>query len=91
MKMKKMTDAEIETARRKRVIEINQQPATREVLEAQHGKVWSINEVHEEFEVIGFAAPFMVVKLRKTGEKGSLEFQHSPRFYFNFVLDKKGK
>jgi hypothetical protein len=37
--------------------------------------------------VIGFAAPLIVVKERKTGKLGSLEFQHSPRFYFNWQED----
>ena len=37
-----------------------------------------------EFEGIGFAAPFLVVKRKSDGKKGSLEFQHSPRFYFNW-------
>jgi len=38
----------------------------------------------EEFEAIGFAAPLIVVRRRADGVKGSLMFQHSPRFYFKF-------
>jgi len=41
-----------------------------------------------EFEVAGFMAPFVVVRRRSDGEKGSLEFQNNPRFYFNSVLDE---
>jgi hypothetical protein len=29
-------------------------------------------------------APFVVVRRLSDGQKGSLEFQHHPRFYFNF-------
>jgi hypothetical protein len=43
----------------------------------------------EEFTVKGFAAPFVVVMRKSDGVVGSLEFQHSPRFYFNFQEDKR--
>lgn len=29
-------------------------------------------------------APLVVVRRKADGVKGSLEFQHNPRFYFNF-------
>jgi hypothetical protein len=32
-------------------------------------------------------APFVVVRRKADGRKGSLEFQHHPRFYFNFMPD----
>ena len=73
-----------ETIRRQRVMEINLQPGSREALEAQHGQVWSTNELSGDFEVLGFMAPLVVVRRRSDGRKGSLEFQHGPRFYFNF-------
>jgi hypothetical protein len=38
--------------------------------------------------VTGFAAPYVVVTRRADGQGGSLEFQHRPRFYFNFVPDR---
>jgi hypothetical protein len=31
----------------------------------------------------------VVVKRKSDGVVGSLEFQHHPRFYFNFAEDKK--
>jgi hypothetical protein len=34
--------------------------------------------------VIGFAAPFVVVRRKSDGVKGTLEFTHSPRVYFDF-------
>lgn len=51
------------------------------------GKVLTTDQVRERFEVISFLAPFCMVKERATSIRGTLEFQHSPRFYFNFVKD----
>lgn len=76
-----------EQIRRNQIIEINAEPGDRELLEAKYGKVWDTQELAAEFEVIGFLAPFVVVRRRSDGCKGSLSFQHNPRFYFDFVLD----
>jgi hypothetical protein len=78
---------ETETARRARLVEINAKPHGREALEAKHGMVWDTSELADEFEVIGFLAPFVVVRRKSDGAKGSLEFQHEPRFFFNFQRD----
>jgi hypothetical protein len=78
-----MPDA-TESARRQRLSEINSQPGTRKALEAQHGQVWNTEELSREFEAIGFMAPFIVVRRRSDLQKGSMEFQHHPRFYFGF-------
>lgn len=78
---------ETEDFRRARQAELNAAQAARAELERVHGKVWDTDQVRAEFEVIGFMAPFMVVTERATGKKGSLEFQHSPRFYFNWQAD----
>ena len=48
---------------------------------------WTTDDLSRDFEVIGFAAPFVVVVRKADGVKGSLEFAHSPRVYFNFVAD----
>lgn len=82
-----MSDA-TEQFRRQRVAELNLEPGSRAALEEQHGQVWDTNQLAEEFEPLGFLAPFIVVRRRNDGSKGSLEFQHSPRFYFNFQQDK---
>jgi hypothetical protein len=58
--------------------------AERKRLEAEHGQVWDTDEMCRDFTAIGFAAPFVVVTRNSDGQKGSLEFQHDPRFYFNF-------
>ena len=73
-----------ESIRREMIAEINAVPGSREALEVEHGQVWSTQELGEDFEVIGFMAPLVVVKRRADGVKGSLYFQHNPRFYFNF-------
>lgn len=78
-----MTDP-TEAIRRQRLAEINLVPGSREALEAEHGKVWSTDELVEEFEVIGFLAPFVVARRRADGVKGSLEFQHAPRLYYGW-------
>ena len=78
-----MTDP-TEAIRRQRLAEINTEPGIREALESQHGQVWDTQELRRDFQVLGFAAPLVVVRRRSDGVRGSLEFQHHPRFYFNF-------
>lgn len=73
-----------EAIRRDQVQEINRQPSEREALEAKHGKVWTTDEMREEFEAVGFAAPLIVVRRKSDGKLGSLYFQHNPRFYYGF-------
>jgi hypothetical protein len=82
------TDEVIEQARRNRLYEINAHSGDRSRLEARYGKVWDTDELRTEFEVLGFMAPFVVVKRKRDNQKGSLEFQHSPRFYFSFTADQ---
>jgi hypothetical protein len=73
-----------EFIRRELLAEINAQPGSREALEAEHGQVWDTRQLGEDFEVIGFAAPLVVVKRKADGVKGSLMFQHNPRFYYGY-------
>ena len=73
-----------EQIRRKRLNEINAAPGTREALEELHGQVWDTDQLRSEFIIEGFLAPFVVVRRKSDGQRGSLEFQHQPRFYFNF-------
>jgi hypothetical protein len=79
---------ETEPLRRQRMAEINAEPGSREALEATYGQVWDTTQLGEDFEVIGFMAPLVVVRRRQDGVKGSLEFQHNPRLYFNFQAHK---
>ncbi len=73
-----------ETIRRHRIAEISLQPGSREALEAQYGQVWNTDQLTEDFDVLGFMAPLVIVRRKSDGRKGSLEFQHSPRTYFNY-------
>ena len=84
-----MPDA-TETVRREMLAEINAQPGSREALEAEHGQVWNTQELGQDFEVLGFAAPFVVVRRRSDGVRGSLLFQLSPRLYFSFCAVGSG-
>ena len=81
-----MTDV-TESIRRERLTEINSEPNERETLAAKHGQVWNTGQLTADFEVLGFMAPYVVVKRKADGRKGSLEFQHSPRLYYRFVTD----
>jgi len=56
-------------------------------LEAKHGQVWDTTQLTRDFEVMGFLAPFVVVRRKADQVVGSLEFQHRPRFYFNWKAD----
>jgi len=76
-----------EETRRALLVTVNTTPADRTELEAHHGQVWSTDELARDFEVLGFAAPFVVVRRRTDGRAGSLMFQHHPRFYFAFEVD----
>jgi hypothetical protein len=77
-----------EALRHKRLAEINAEPGSREALEARCGQVWDTQQLAQDFEVIGFLAPYVVVHRRVDGVKGSLEFQHHPRFFFNWQEDR---
>jgi len=78
-----MTDP-TETIRRRQLAEINTQPGSREALEAEHGNVWDTQELARDFQVEGFLAPYVVVRRKSDGHRGSLLFQHHPRLYFSF-------
>lgn len=48
---------------------------------------WTTEQLQEDFEVVGFQAPFVVVIRKADGVKGSLEFNHNPRIYFGWQRD----
>ena len=81
-----MTKDNTEMARRRLVMhqEITG-PQTREALEQCYGQVWDTGQLTADFEVIGFMAPFVIVRRRSDRVKGALEFQHNPRFYYDFT------
>jgi hypothetical protein len=73
-----------ETIRRAMVATINAEPGPRELLELEYGQVWDTGQMTKDFDVLGFGAPFVVVQRKSDGQKGTLMFQHNPRFYFAF-------
>ena len=54
-----------ESIRKEMVAEINAQPGSREYLEAKHGQVWDTGQLSDDFDVIGFMAPVVVVRLAR--------------------------
>jgi len=81
---------ETEDHRRVRLTELNDATAkaqARQEAERRYGQVWTTDELQRDFEALGFMAPYVVVRRRRDGKQGSLEFQHSPRFYFNWQED----
>jgi len=56
-------------------------------LEARYGQVWDTAEMTTEFRVHAFMAPVVIVTRLSDGRKGSLEFQHQPRFYYGWASD----
>lgn len=56
----------------------------RDELQNKFGQVWNTRELQEDFEVISFRAPFVAVVRKSDGKSGTLQFQHSPRYYYSF-------
>ena len=42
-------------------------------------------QMSEKYSVESFLAPLVIVTRKSDGVRGSMEFSHNPRFYFNFV------
>ena len=77
-----------ETLRRVRLVEVNAEPGDRQILEQRHGRIWDSRELGQDFQVIGYLAPYVVVRRKADGVRGSLEFQHHQRFHFNWREDQ---
>jgi hypothetical protein len=71
-----MTEKEART-----VEEIN---ADLQRLTLEYGDVWTTEGMKKDFDVHGFAAPYVSVTRKKDGVRGTLQFQAAPRLYFNF-------
>ncbi len=56
----------------------------RQKLTDLHGDVWDTTELQRDFSVESFLAPLVIVTRRSDGQRGTLDFIHSPRFYYNF-------
>lgn len=67
---------------------INEEQLHRAKLEELYGQVWNTQELQKDFQVLGFGAPFVIVRRKSDGVEGSLLFQHSPRFYWGWAEDR---
>ena len=76
-----------EETRRVMVEELNSSPGIRESLEKLYGQVWDTQELRCDFDVTGFMAPFVMACRKSDGKKGTLMFQHLPRFYWGWFED----
>lgn len=83
-----MTDP-TESIRLTQLAEINATPRTREELAAKQGQVWNTEELARDFDVLGFLAPYVVVRRKADSQLGSVAFQHASRFYFDFTPDQR--
>ena len=52
----------------------------------QEKTTWTTEEPRTNFEVLSFLAPFVVVKRKVDGVKGTMQFNHSPRVYFEEAI-----
>ena len=50
-------------------------------------ETWDTAELQEAYEVLGFQAPFVVVRRKADGALGSLEFSNHPRLYWGWTGD----
>lgn len=46
---------------------------------------WTTDEMRERFSVDSFIAPLVIVQRKADGKMGTLQFTHSPRYYFAWV------
>jgi hypothetical protein len=72
---------------RRAMIETGQPQADLAAINPITTETWDTEGLRRDFEVLGFTAPFVIVIRRSDGVKGSLEFTHSPRVYFNWTAD----
>ena len=70
---------------------LNERPATQEELLTVFGPedVFDTEQLKSSFEVCGFLAPMVIVIRKADGQRGTLLFQHHPRFYFSFTPEKQ--
>ena len=56
----------------------------RAAVEAAYGQCWSTDQFTEDFEMLEFMAPWVLVRRKSDGVRGTLKFWHRPRLYFFF-------
>ena len=70
--------------------DINAKPRSRAELEAAYGQVWNVDSLRDDFIPLSFARPLMAVERRSDGQRGTLHFQDSPRYYWGFETKDMG-
>jgi hypothetical protein len=48
---------------------------------------WTTDELRRDFNVMAFQAPYVVVRRKSDGKRGTLQFSHQPRIYWGWVED----
>jgi hypothetical protein len=64
------------------------QPIDRKALEAKFGKVWTPEELEQEFVVTAFIGSTVVVRRKADDMVGTLEFTNRPHLFYNFQPQK---
>lgn len=75
------------TAGEERRITMNNE-IDRNALEAKYGKVWSAEELEQEFVATAFIGQTVVVRRKADDVVGTLEFTQRPHLFFNFQPNK---
>ena len=60
----------------------------RKALEARHGKVWSAEELEQDFIVTAFIGSTVVVRRIADDVVGTLEYTRRPLLFYNFQPQK---
>ena len=60
----------------------------RKALEAKFGKVWSAEELEQDFLVTAFIGSTVVVRRKVDDVVGTLEFTRRPHLFYNFQPQK---
>ncbi len=50
-------------------------------------RTWNTTQLQAEFDVISFVAPYALVIRKSDSVKGTVQFEHHPRVYFDFKAD----
>jgi hypothetical protein len=64
------------------------QPIDRKALEEKFGKVWTAQELEQDFIVTAFIGSTVVVRRKADDVVGTLQFTNRPHLFFNFQPNK---
>lgn len=54
-------------------------------IQNKYGQTWTTEQLQADFNVEGFCFGYVVARLKESGVRGSLSFQHRPRVYHSWV------